>query len=161
MVGVTMLLTIAICVGASTTIYARLTPLMSDFVSAKPKATATPRPSQAVAAVIVPTAVPTPVSAPTPPSASPTPAPSGTAAATAPAFQANYQVNGNYRVNFRSVPSSADPNTIIEGLAPGTPLQYTGTDDSSSGTRWMKFKLKDGTEGWIREIDVEQITSGQ
>jgi len=162
MVGVTMLLTITICIGASTTIYARLSPLMSDFVSAKPKATPTPRPGTVVAAV-VPTPAPTQAAAPTPPpaaTAAPTAAPP---ASTASTFKPDYQVNNRAgtRINFRSVPSSANSDTIIQSLPPGTPLQYTGTDDSSSGTRWMRFRLQDGTEGWIRQIDVEPINAGQ
>ena len=159
MVGLTMLLTITICIGASTTIYAKLSPLMSDFVSAKPKATAT-RPAVAgIPAGAAPTSAPP--AAPTSPPTAAAPTPTSAPAATANTFKPDYQVNSGYRVNFRSEPSTDSSDTIIEGLAPATPLQYTGTSDSSSGTVWMKFKLQDGTVGWIRQIDVQPYNAGQ
>jgi len=157
-----MLLTIVICVGASTTIYAKLSPLMSDFVSAKPKTPPTQPP--AVAAASVPTPPP-PTSTPVPtPTVAPTPIAATQAAAAAPSavvFTADYQVRGPRRVNFRTSPGTADADTIIESLDPGTQLQYLNQDDTSTGTRWMKFRTQDGTQGWMREIDVVPLNAGQ
>lgn len=158
MVGVTMVLTIAICVGGFATIYAKLNPSFSDFAGLSPRATPTLTSSVAQIPGALPTSVPA-----AQPTATATPKPAPTKAATAAAgtatstaFQADYQTTSEFRLNFRSVPSQDEgSDTIIEGLDPNTPLQYLNqqqTDDN--GQLWMKFELQDGTIGWLRKVDV-------
>ena len=61
-------------------------------------------------------------------------------------------------VNFRAGPSTVD--AIISALPPATPLQYLNedapTENPNDGNRWMKFRIQNGAEGWVREIDTEQ-----
>ena len=49
---------------------------------------------------------------------------------------------------------------IISALPPATPLQYLNedapTENPNDGSRWMKFRIQNGAEGWVREIDTEQ-----
>ena len=78
------------------------------------------------------------------------------------AFDPDYRLAGAGDVNFRTEPSTAGGGaTIIRPVSPGTELEYLNEEapvqDPADGTRWMRFRLEDGTEGWLREIDVEPI----
>jgi SH3-like domain-containing protein len=90
--------------------------------------------------------------------AEPTVAPA--AEATAPvteSFEPTHQISAGQSVNFRAGPSTADP--IVSALPPATPLQYLDEDaptaNPSDGERWMRFRIQNGAEGWVREIDTE------
>ena len=73
------------------------------------------------------------------------------------AFKPDYQIKAAESVNFRAGPSTGDQ--ILQALPPATPLQYLNEDapatNPNDGPRWMKFKIEDGTVGWIRQIDTE------
>jgi hypothetical protein len=167
MVGFSMLLTIALCVGSFVFIYTKVDPLTHDFVDAagvKPTATA-----KTVAA-----ANPTKSSSsggstsqeqPTPkPTSTPQPTPKPTTASNA--FKPDYEINPDsiQSINLRPGPAvaSGDP---IEKLAPGTQLQYLNQtkpseDPNADGaSSWMEFRTQDGNEGWVRSIDVQKINN--
>ncbi len=160
-VAITMALAIAICVLGFAAIYARLSPMMSDFVGQGNKVAEAPR-----VAANAPAAATTETSGgqvvATAPTSQPT-APIRTTQATETpgTFEPTHQINSNRFINFRSEPSSSKGSaTIIETLPLATPLEYLNeeapTDDpATDGRRWMKFRLEDGKEGWVREIDVE------
>ncbi len=159
MVGVTMALTIVICVGGFAAIYAGLVPFLSDVVPAE-RTRAQPPATRIVAQDTrqqQPTVTPQPI-APAPEVAGPTagtePEPEPTA--TEEVFQPTHQVQAQEFVNLRPEPSRERP--AIVSLAPGTPLQYLDEDaptqDPNDAPRWMKFRTEDGQEGWIREIDT-------
>jgi Bacterial SH3 domain len=159
MIGLSMVLTIAICIGGATLIYAALVPMLSDLVpinlptsSQNNVAASNPPPNGVSAAASEPTLTPAPAAAAVVESA-PTEAP----ATPADAFTPNYQINAAESVNFRAGPSTSDQ--ILRALPPATPLQYLNQDapaaNPSDGPRWMKFKTEDGTVGWIRQIDTE------
>ncbi|HEX5497675.1 MAG TPA: SH3 domain-containing protein [Thermomicrobiales bacterium] len=159
MIGLSMVLTIAICIGGATLIYAALVPLLSDLVPVS-------APARSQSAIVAdnppPDGVSAAVSEPTPTSAPVAPVVE-TAATEAPAtppaddFTPDYQINAAESVNFRAGPSTSDQ--ILSALPPATPLQYLNEDapaeNPNDGPRWMKFKTEDGTVGWIRQIDTE------
>ena len=71
------------------------------------------------------------------------------------AWVATHQIREGPNVNFRS-----GPNTISEpqgALAPGSLLQFLGDEEPSGGVVWMNFEIEDGTQGWIRDIDVIEV----
>jgi hypothetical protein len=163
MIGVSMVLTIALCAVGFTILYTALDGFTTDFISkteSEPtvvaqapeqnsgngEVTATAAPSggggQQQAQQNDPTPTPEPTEAPT-------------EAPDENAFTPDYQV-GPVTVNLRSGPSTAD--SIVNGLPPATPLEYleedAPTEDPEDGERWMRFETEDGLEGWIREIDV-------
>lgn len=70
-------------------------------------------------------------------------------------WEPTHQLRDGPNVNFRS-----GPNTISEphgSLAPGTPLRFLDEEEPAGGVVWMAFEIEDGTEGWIRDIDVMEI----
>ncbi|HEU0116476.1 MAG TPA: SH3 domain-containing protein, partial [Thermomicrobiales bacterium] len=160
MIGLSMVLTIAICIGSATLIYAALVPVLSDVVPIEAPA---PRQNNVAVDNPPPDGVSAAASEPTP-----TPAPAAPIVETAPtaalapatptnAFTPDYQINAAESVNFRAGPSTSDQ--ILQALPPATPLQYLNKDapaaNPNDGPRWMKFKIEDGTVGWIRQIDTE------
>jgi hypothetical protein len=159
MIGLSMVLTIAICIGGAALIYAALVPVLSDLVPISLPApnqsndvvTNNPPPDGARAAGAAPT--PTPAIAPAAVESAPTEPP----ATPADAFTPDYQINAAESVNFRAGPSTSDQ--ILRALPPATPLQYLNEDapaaNPNDGPRWMKFKTEDGAVGWIRQIDTE------
>lgn len=156
MVGVTMALTIALCIGSFVYLYAWADPLTRDFVNASaPEPTRTPVPAAAEAenqtadgSEPAPTQAPaqTGEEAPTEPPA-PTPTPNE--------FRATHRIIAPGAVNLRPGPavSSGDP---VAQLPEGTELQYLGETQQSQDpgadgdTSWLKFRTQDGLEGWIR-----------
>lgn len=166
MIGISMALTIAVCVGGFSVIYAALDDTIADFVS------------RDVPDPVIPTAAPTQeeVAQANEPPATEDPAADQPEATEAPdaeptsegneiteEFVADYQSSNESRLNFRSEPSTAGgESTIVMQLDEGTPLQYMGEDQPSEdpavdGERWMMFRIEDGTEGWLREIDVTPL----
>jgi hypothetical protein len=154
MVGLSMALTISLLIGGFVVIYGWSGQYFSDFIPADSTATPTVAPGATLAAAPTAAAVGTgaadlhPTAAPTTP---PTPA-----ATQPPAFQPTHQIAGTNRINFRAGPGGPGSGfDIITTLDPGTPLQYLDERDDSSGQPWMKFKIEQGNEGWVREWDVE------
>lgn len=70
-------------------------------------------------------------------------------------WEPTHQIRQGPNVNFRS-----GPNTISQpqgALAPGTQLEFLGDEEPTGGVTWMYFEIQDGTQGWIRDIDVVEI----
>lgn len=158
-VGLSMALTIAICVGGFTVIYAGLSPLVSDVVPVSapeptPAPTRPPAPAPAADANQGAEA-PAPEVAVAAEEAAPTAAPTEAAAptATGSAFEPDFQIQPNASINLRPEPSTN--NTPIVALSPDTPLLYLGEEQpASDGTTWRRFRTEDGQEGWVRDLDV-------
>ncbi len=161
MVGLTMALTILICVGGFAAIYAGLVPFLSDFVPAQ-RTEARPPATRIVAQNAgQPTVTPQPAAPPevaAPPAVTePVPEPT----ATQEAFEPTHQSNSAQSINFRSSPEvTSDNSNLLYALPPATPLQYLDEDaptanSAQDGRRWMRFRNERGDEGWIREIDSE------
>ena len=162
MVGISMALTVAICVGGFATIYAALTPFTADLVPQEREPT--PAPTRVAARSedlgAAPTSAPEVAIAAEAPTPTPAPAPTEAPAPTPTeeAFRPTHQISAGQSINFRSGPSTADP--ILFALPPLTPLQYLNEDaptqnPAQDGRRWMRFRNEDGEEGWVREIDTE------
>lgn len=168
MIGISMALTIGVCVAGFSFIYAALDDTVGDFVARDVPAPVIPTqpptepavaqaddpeggeapPEDAEEAVVEPAAETTA-------EAEPTEEPD--------AFQPDYQSSPNAELNFRSEPStSGGQETVIELLPVGTLLQFTGETQPSDNPEvdgeegWLLFQLEDGTEGWLRAIDVEE-----
>jgi hypothetical protein len=166
-VGLTMALTIAICIGGFSVIYAQLQPWISDFVSQEPPAdeqlsfgvgrrdpTPTPRPTEEPTDDEDQDAEEEADEEEAPPTAQPpTPTPQG--------FVPNVQSNSDSAVNLRSEPSAAGGEaTIITTLPAATALQTTGeraeaANPAEDGDFWVQVRTEGGEVGWIREIDTE------
>lgn len=161
-IGLSMLATIALCVGGATMIYAALMPVLSDVipipnaarpaapVSEAPPVTTDVEPQSAAASTdggpnqaqpadqAVQAAQPTAEPEPTP-----TPAPEPTETP----FEATHQVNALQAVNLRSGPNGQ----ILRAVPIAAPLQYLDeTEVGSDGQDWMRFETEDGEEGWLR-----------
>lgn len=168
MIGVSMALTIALCVAGFSVIYASLDDVLGDFVTrdqaaavdeepvagtqiAAEEPAATDAPAEQTQPTAAPTAPPEPTAPPTEPPATPP----------AEAFEPDYQTSSNYSLNLRSGPSSGGgDNTVVAVMPPASPLEYQNQDaptdnPAQDGDRWMLFVTEDGDEGWIRELDVE------
>ncbi len=164
-IGFSMILTIALFLGAAAFIYAALMPLLQDVVPiAAPRAApaaVNPAPisqsvdqqsapvntgggapaAQPAAAILGATdRTPTPTPAPEP---TPTPAPEPTAAP----FEPTHQVNALESVNLRTFPNG----DIIRSVSIAAPLQSLDeTESGSDGQDWMRFQTEEGDEGWLR-----------
>lgn len=172
MIGISMALTIALCVAGFSVIYAALDDTIGDFVSrdvptaviraTEPADTPEdvadePAPTEEAAEdVVEPPATETPDAA-IPTSEAQDEANGGTFA---PDYQSSFEAN----LNFRSEPStSGGGETVIQTLPAGTELQSTGETQASDNPSvdgeegWIQFQLEDGTEGWLRAIDVTPI----
>lgn len=172
MIGLSMALTLMVCVGAFTMIFAQLEPVVSDFVGRGNIDAPTPVPTQppvAQEAAAAPTAPPeaAATSAPAAPTAPAGGAPTESAETPTPdpdEFTPDFQITGDGPVNLRPGPGVASGAAIV-ALPIGTPLQYLDEeqpttdpagDDLGDGNVWMRFRTEDGQEGWIREVDVEE-----
>ncbi|MDQ3694830.1 MAG: SH3 domain-containing protein [Chloroflexota bacterium] len=163
MVGVSMALSILICVGVFAAIYAGLTPWLSDIVPIAPAASTqvantgggnqpanNPTGGNAQPAIA---AAPNPAPTPTPaPDVAPEPEP--TAEPDTDDFAPTHQIdnpNGE-SINLRPEPSTS--NEAIRALSIGTPLQFLDEESPSADGLWMLFATAEGEEGWVREIDT-------
>lgn len=172
MIGLTMALTLAVCVGSFTLIYAQLEPVVSDFVSdGETEAVAT---SPAEVAAAAPTEQPASggqqgTGQRAEPTAAPTEEPEPTAEPTPDEdeFNPDYQVDSPAPVNLRAGPSVNNSGEPIMAVPIDAPLMYLDEsvptedpegDGLGEGQVWMKFRTEDGEEGWIREIDVTEYT---
>ncbi|HEX5506480.1 MAG TPA: DnaJ domain-containing protein [Thermomicrobiales bacterium] len=129
-----------------------VTPAAPAPTTPAPSPTAAPSPTPAPSPTAPPTPSPTQPPAPTatatapPPTATPVPPPP------APAFQPTDIVGTTLPVNFREGPGT---NYAILGTLPrGTRLAATGRTAVVSGVLWRQFTLKDGSIGWMRDMDV-------
>ena len=160
MVGVSMALTIGICVGVFVASYARVGSALTDFLPADATFVPTVDPAQTQVPA-VPAAEDPDL---TPPPAGAVPdqgAPGGQApvepGATEPAFAATHQITPGSPINFRSTPGVAGDETIISVLDPGTPLRSLGEEQTVGGAVWMRFEIESGDQGWVREVDTEPV----
>ena len=164
MIGLSMALTIAVCVGGFSVLYAALDNTFADFIAHE------------VPTAVIPTLTATEAQVAQQPSNDPTQPPNAEAptattasstdnqASSTPAsgdFEPDYQTTSSAELNFRSEPSTeGGASTVIVLLDFSTPLMFldqtspaTTSEDGEEG--WMQFRLEDGTEGWLRAIDVE------
>ena len=171
MIGISMALTLMVCVAAFTMIYARLEPVVGDFVGRGEIDVPTPIPTQEPVAQ---EAAPAPTTAPaetnvTEPAASggdnqANPTPTSAIEEDDAAFTPDYQIDAGGPVNLRPGPGVASGDAVI-ALPVGTPLMYMDEerattdpqrDDLGEGDVWMRFTTEDGQDGWIREVDVSE-----
>ncbi len=171
MIGLTMAVTLAVCVGSFTFIFAQLEPVVGDFVSdSEAEAVATVTPDVAEAQ---PTEAPAgdnqQQQAASQPTTEPTEAPDPTKEPTPDdnEFTPDYQIDSPAPVNLRAGPSVNDSGEPIVALPIDAPLMYLDEsaptedpegDGLGDGQVWMKFRTEDGEEGWVREIDVTEYT---
>jgi hypothetical protein len=162
-VGLSMALTIAVCVGSFAWIYAEADPFFADLVGSDAKATTGARRTPTAAgtasggrgaASVEPTEKPT--DEPTVESAEPTHTQAPRPTSTPGEFRATHITNPNSRVNFRPQPDlNTDPIAVLD---PGTPVQALGDERvDGDGNRWLKFRTEDGLEGWLREDAFEPV----
>lgn len=168
MIGISMALTIGVCVAGFSFIYAALDDTVGDFVARDvpaPVIPTQPPTEAALAQTDDPDVEEAPPEEPEEAAAEPTEeAPAEAEPTEEPdAFQPDYQSSPNAELNFRSEPStSGEQETVIELLPVGTLLQFTGETQASDNPErdgeegWLLFQLEDGTEGWLRAIDVEE-----
>ena len=150
-----MALAIAICIFGAAWVFAWLSRPFSDLIPvAAPAAQVAPPPEAANQGGADPTQAAPAIeiqTEPTAPAAAPATAPA------TEAFAPTHQIAAGESVNFRAGPSTAD--AIVSALPPATPLQYLDEDAPTSspndGERWMRFRIQNGAEGWVREIDTE------
>ena len=173
MIGVSIVFAIALMVGAFSIIFALLDPLVGDFVQNGSDNSISPTPAVAQLAGTAPPAGPTATAPPAGPTATvapeiePTATVAPTVAATPPpadAFTPDYQVTSSTRINFRQGPGVE--NAVVTTLAPGTQVQSLSesqitqnpsADRLAATGRWLRFRLEDGQEGWIRDVDVAPL----
>jgi len=161
MIGISMALTIAVCVAGFSVIYAALDGFTGDFVSrdaptVEPTASAsndsvatgsigqTQQAARPIDTIVVESPTAGSIAPPT---------------ATPSAFTPNYQITGSSSVYLRSGPgTSSQPVTTLD---PATKLEFLNdrvkTDDPANdgfSGDWLKFRTESGDEGWVREIDV-------
>lgn len=161
MVGVSMALAIAICVGGFTAIYAGLTPWLSDIVPIAPAASTQTVSNNQQSAPVSESNAEQPAIAPVEeaaPTSTPAPAeetePTATAAPAEDEFEPTHQIRAaGESINLRPEPSTN--NTPIRALSPATPLQFLDEESPSNDGVWMRFATAEGEEGWVREIDTE------
>jgi len=175
MIGISMALTIAVLVGGFSLIYAALDDTVGDFISRDVPAPIIPitPTEQTVASTDTESEE---LEAEPEPSDDPEPEPPVEAEEPEEAeateedeedsdgFAADFLSSEQAQLNFRSQPSTAGgQSTVITLLDEGTPLQFTGETQSSDDPAvdgadgWMLFELEDGTEGWLRAIDVLEV----
>lgn len=166
MIGVSMAAAMILCIAAFIWLYVQIGPLLSDFI---PQETAE-EPETIGIAGSQPTPGPSAVDdfslAEIPPEPLSTPSPDDDDAddeatddedddADLDVWTPTHQLRDGPNVNFRS-----GPNTMSEphgSLPPGTPLEFLGEEEPASGAVWMSFEIEDGTQGWIRDVDVVEV----
>jgi hypothetical protein len=93
---------------------------------------------------------------PSPPAATPgTGTPTSVTATSTAAFKPNYRIAGGFTINFRSGPSKTDP--VVKTLPPGAELQFLNQTQEVDGEVWRRLRDAAGSEGWVRDIDLEKI----
>lgn len=156
-VGLAMAAAVAVFAVGTAVIFARLQPLVSDYVSLVTPPPPAPTPIVATLGsapgggrVAGAQATPVPTAEP-----APTPTPS--------AFTPDLRVNpAGPAVRLRAEPSTAGGNaTILDTLAPGTPLEATGRQEANPaqpGVPWLEVETEAGQLGWMRQIDTVAVS---
>ncbi len=151
LVGLSMAIAIGICIIGFIWIYVRVGPLFSDFIPAN--STALTPVSSVSGGAATPTGSSTAITSIL---ASPTATQlTATLASPTPVWEATHKIVAGETVNFRAGPSTL--TDIVDVLPPGTELKFVGQQQQTSGVTWMKFQEKDGTEGWVRTVDVDPV----
>jgi hypothetical protein len=70
-------------------------------------------------------------------------------------FKANFRIVGGSSINFRS--DATRSSAAIKTLPPGTELQFLNQTQEVDGEVWRKLRDQAGSEGWVRDIDLEKI----
>lgn len=166
MIGVSMAAAMIVCVSAFIWFYVQIGPLLSDFIPeetaeepetigiAGSQPTRDPSTSDGLSLAEIP---PEPLSTPGPDDdddAEDSPE-EEEVEPEEDEWTPTHQLRDGPNVNFRS-----GPNTISEphgSLAPGTPLLFLGDEEPAGGVVWMSFEIEDGTQGWIRDVDIIEI----
>ena len=157
-VGLTMAAAVAVFIVGATVIFARLQPLVSDYVSLVTPPPPAPTP-------IVATSGSEPAGGRVAGAqATPFPTAEPSATSTPSAFAPDLQVNpAGPAVRLRAEPSTTGGDaTILDTLAPGTPLQATGRqepDPAQSGVTWLEVRTSAGQQGWMRQIDTAPVST--
>lgn len=172
MIGFSMLLTLVVCVGAFTMIYARLEPVVADFVGRGNIEQPSPIPTEEpVAQAPEPTQEPV-VETETPPPDEEEADPPENGGDNqieqdendSDEFVPDYQIDAGQSVNLRPGPSISSGAPIV-ALPIAAPLMYLDEeqptedpegDQMETGQVWMRFRTEDGQEGWIRELDITE-----
>ncbi len=151
LVGLSMAAAIGICIFGFIWIYVRVGPIFSDFIPAK-SASLTP-----VSSLLsgTPTGSATPVAGVAITSPTPVVSPTSGGATPTAIWQPTHKIVAGETVNFRAGPSTV--SEIVDVLPPGIELQFIGEQQETSGVTWMHFQTKDGTDGWVRTVDVEPV----
>ncbi|MGI8857239.1 MAG: SH3 domain-containing protein [Thermomicrobiales bacterium] len=71
------------------------------------------------------------------------------------AFAPNFRIVGGSTINFRSDASTA--SRVVKTLPPGTELQFLNQTQDVGGEVWRKLRDQTGSEGWVRDIDLEKL----
>lgn len=173
MIGISMALTIAVCVGSFSVLYASLNGVVSDFVTEvedQPTATVAAAPTEADVTAAQPAeAAPEPTAAPdSEQDAAPTeePQPTEQSQDEQGEFNPDYQIASAPSVNLREGPSvqnsaslgALNVDTPLQFLDETTPSTDLAGDGMGEGQLWMLFRTEDGEEGWIRDIDVVEFS---
>ena len=149
LVGLSMALAIAICIVGFIWIYVRVGPIFSDFI---------PESSSNLTPVVL-SGVGTPAGAATPAAQIAivtTPTPTATISASPTAiWEATHKIVSGETVNFRAGPTTS--SDVVDVLPPGTQIKFVGEQQQTNGVTWMHFQSQDGTEGWVREVDVTPL----
>ena len=138
------------------------TPPVAGWVAALARGTtieiATLKPAALATTALTPTAMQTatPLQPTATPAPSPTPVtPTPTAAPFSP-FEATDRIGAPVPVNLRSGPGTEFvPIGVVQ---PGTLLAATGESTYVGGFTWRHFRLVDGRDGWVRQVDVLPVT---
>lgn len=149
LVGITMALTIIVCLFAFIWIYATIGPMLSDFIPSNPAATATPSVQPSASGSAAPAGSGGESTAPASESK-----PSASKTSDAAEWQPTHKIADGDDINFRA-DATTDSNSVAV-LAPGTPLKSLGEEQQAEGVTWMHFQTENGTEGWVRTLDVVQ-----
>lgn len=150
LVGISMALTIIVCLFAFIWIYAKIGPLLSDFIPNQPEATATPSAQTSASESAAPAAT---GGESTAPAASESQPPASQAAEWSP----THRIADGEDINFRAEATSS--SNAIGVLAPGTHLKSLGEEQQAEGAAWILFQTENGAQGWVRKIDVDQSNS--
>jgi hypothetical protein len=167
MVGLTMALTIAICILGFIWVFVQLEPYVSDFVHRDPAASESKPPEKVTEAAVGGSSSDenSQASDVEPTEEPPTPTPKPKPTATSTAFNPDYQLTAEGSVNLRQGPGV--DTGVITTLSPAQPLQFLGDEQETQnpgadgldpGQHWMKFRTEDGEIGWVREIDVGEFS---
>jgi len=148
LVGLSMALAIAICIVGFIWIYVRVGPIFSDFI---PESSNNPTPV-VLSGLASPNSAATPASHLT--STTPTSSPTVSASPTV-VWEATHKIVSGETVNFRAGPTT--DSDVVDVLPPGTEIKFVGEQQQTSGVTWMHFQTEDGTNGWVREVDVTPL----